>query len=212
MKIEASFDDGCKEDLRLAELLIKYDIPATFYIPSDWTYVNQREGREPLSFNDLQALSDEFEIGSHTITHPLLTRIRFNLAKEEIIESKIELEEMLGVSVTSFCYPRGYANDQIRDVVRKHYKTARNTLVGNIQEAKDPIWQTTSVHIAGKRRKEYEFTTWQQEARMWLLRASRRKDGVFHMWGHSWEISRYDAWDEFEKFLKELHEYLPSKV
>ena len=41
MKLSLSFDDGCKEDLILAEKLSKLDIQATFFIPK-----NNIEGRK----------------------------------------------------------------------------------------------------------------------------------------------------------------------
>jgi ABC-type uncharacterized transport system YnjBCD substrate-binding protein len=29
-----------------------------------------------------------------------------------------------------------------------------------------------------------------------------REGGVFHLWGHSWEIDRYKDWDRLEKVLR----------
>jgi peptidoglycan/xylan/chitin deacetylase (PgdA/CDA1 family) len=208
MIIQTSWDDGCKEDLKLAEVLARYNLEATFYIPSEWQIYNAREGRDPLSFLDLRRLSKRFAIGSHSITHPLLTRIPPALAEAEIIDSKIQLEELLEVNIDSFCYPRGYASPTIREIVGIYYETARNTLVGNILPPIDKLWISSSVHVAGKRRPEYENTTWLKEAMRLLNEAIRRdKDGeeiVYSIFGHSWEISRYKAWDDLEVLLKAL--------
>ncbi|HLG31044.1 MAG TPA: hypothetical protein VI387_12610, partial [Candidatus Brocadiales bacterium] len=29
---------------------------------------------------------------------------------------------------------------------------------------------------------------------------------VLHLWGHSWEIEKYDLWEELEEFLKRVKE------
>jgi peptidoglycan/xylan/chitin deacetylase (PgdA/CDA1 family) len=205
MKIKASFDDGSKEDLRLAELMDKYGIhDVIFYIPSDWANYNILLNREPLSWDDFEDIANRFEIGSHTISHPMLTRIPFGEAVDEIIESKYHLEELAKREITSFCYPRGYANDELREVVRKNYKTARNTLVGYITESEDPIWQNTTVHAGGKRRKEYEGTTWLKEGLRLLEEAVRTEGSVYHLWGHSWELTREDGWHDLETLLGEV--------
>lgn len=202
IKIEASFDDGSAEDLRIAHLCEKYGIPVTFYVPVDYIGLAHRNGYEPLTPKGLAHLAKKHEIGSHTITHPMLTRITLQEATNEIVESKRMLERIIDKEVYSFCYPRGYANDKLRDVVRQHYRSARNTLVGSLEEPTDPVWKSTSVHIAGVRRPEYENTTWLKEGLKMWEKAKETKNAIFHFWGHGWEITRYDAWKDFEKFLK----------
>lgn len=64
-KIETSWDDGSELDLKLAKMLKKYCLPATFYLP----YMCE------LNLTQICFLSKDFEIGSHTLSHPLLTRI-----------------------------------------------------------------------------------------------------------------------------------------
>lgn len=206
---KASFDDGCKEDLRLAELMVKYGIDdVTFYIPSDWQTHNIALGREPLSLDDVNNLNKQFTIGSHTVSHPLLTRIPIEQAEYEIVESKKTLEQLLSTEITSFCYPRGYSNPDILDLVGKHYLTARNTLVGALEAPEDPLWESTTVHAGGKRRKEYENTTWLEEG-LWLLNQAVDKSKpnykpIYHIFGHSWELTRERGWEDLESLLQEI--------
>ena len=64
-------------------------------------------------------------IGSHTLTHPFLTRIPIAQAREEIIASKKRLEDMFGLPIEHFCYPYGDRNAAVRDIViEAGYKTA----------------------------------------------------------------------------------------
>lgn len=209
IRFRASFDDGCQQDLRTADLLEQYGFDdVIFYIPSDWHFVNRLHGDIPLTPSEVIDLNKRFKVGSHTINHPMLTRIPYEEMVEQVEQSKAQLEDLLGSEVEDFCYPRGYANDDIRDVVRRTYKTARNTLVGSLTAPEDRVWEYTTVHISGKRRKEYEKTPWQNQARRLLETAKARDakglDVVYHFWGHSWEIDRYFEWGEFEKFLQEI--------
>jgi peptidoglycan/xylan/chitin deacetylase (PgdA/CDA1 family) len=47
------------------------------------------------------------EIGAHTHTHPSLTRVSVEVARDELRRSKSILEDRLQVPVTSFAYPFG---------------------------------------------------------------------------------------------------------
>lgn len=47
------------------------------------------------------------EVGSHTLTHPILSQLNNQQHQEEVIESKRILEEMLQCSINSIAYPVG---------------------------------------------------------------------------------------------------------
>jgi peptidoglycan/xylan/chitin deacetylase (PgdA/CDA1 family) len=49
--------------------------------------------------------------GSHTATHPILSRVDRAQARVEIVESKRKIEEELGVVVEGFAYPNGTRAD-----------------------------------------------------------------------------------------------------
>ena len=77
-------------------------------------------GREALTGDELRALSEEgVEIGCHTATHPILSRIE-DLAEleREIAGAKQHLEEQTCVPIRHFCYPNGRPIDLTRDVLR----------------------------------------------------------------------------------------------
>lgn len=202
MKVLLSFDDGCSLDLQLASLLARYDLKATFYIPVMWESYGTLKGWTPLTKQELLELSEAHEIGSHTISHPLLTQVPYAMATYEITNSKQMLEGVIGKGVDSFSYPRGYATDQLRNVVRKVYKSARSTLVGNTDEPTDPAWHNTTVHI-GCQRTEYDKEHWFDYAIRHLEQAEK-KDGYFHAWGHSHEIEKNNQWNSVERLFERL--------
>ena len=51
-----------------------------------------------------------FEIGSHGISHTLLSRLDIKKQNDEILLSKLFLENLLNKKIDSFCYPYGTKN------------------------------------------------------------------------------------------------------
>ncbi|HEX7380866.1 MAG TPA: polysaccharide deacetylase family protein [Nevskiaceae bacterium] len=79
-------------------------------------------------------------IGSHTLSHPWLTRLPEADAREEIAASKKRLEDAFGVAVDHFCYPYGDWNPRVRDLVQEAgYRTAVTTEFGVNDGTGDPF-------------------------------------------------------------------------
>jgi peptidoglycan/xylan/chitin deacetylase (PgdA/CDA1 family) len=71
------------------------------------------------------------DIGSHTLSHPFLTKISREQAREEIGASRKKLEDLFGRPIRHFCYPYGDWNEAIRDLVAEAgYATACTTNPG----------------------------------------------------------------------------------
>ncbi len=120
--VTTSWDDGDRLDLKLADLLANRGLRATFYVPT-----GNLGTASVLTSSRLRELADAgFEIGAHTVTHPVLTDITGDSLVREITECKQVLEQMLGREVPSFAYPKGRANSEIATrVKRAGYRSAR---------------------------------------------------------------------------------------
>jgi peptidoglycan/xylan/chitin deacetylase (PgdA/CDA1 family) len=71
------------------------------------------------------------DIGSHTLTHPFLTRLPPAKAREEIMAGRKKLEDLFGRPIRHFCYPYGDWNKAVRDLVEEAgYATACTTEFG----------------------------------------------------------------------------------
>lgn len=71
------------------------------------------------SWGELREMqSAGIEIGSHTLTHPVLSRIPADAMVREVHDSKHEIEKMIGKSIISFCYPNGGKLDINEEVVK----------------------------------------------------------------------------------------------
>lgn len=122
-----TFDDGYKNILQILVVLEKYNFKATIFLVVNfigkknlWDKNIGLEQESLLEWKDIKELVKRgFSFGSHTLTHPYLTKISFDEMKKEIILSKKILEEKLNTSINFFCYPYGDFNDKIKEIVRK---------------------------------------------------------------------------------------------
>lgn len=73
-----------------------------------------------MSWEQLRALDPAIiEIGSHGVSHQILTTMSQSDAREELTKSKIEIEQKLGRPVTSFAYPNGNHSPELKQLVRE---------------------------------------------------------------------------------------------
>lgn len=81
-------------------------------------------------------------IASHTMTHPILTRVNRDTARDEIVRSKAIIEEKLGTVVDLFAYPNGTTADYNDDIVgilkAGGYAAACTTAPGSVPDGADP--------------------------------------------------------------------------
>jgi peptidoglycan/xylan/chitin deacetylase (PgdA/CDA1 family) len=106
----------------------------------------------PLKSQELLTLTrgSLIDIGSHTITHPVLSARPVDCQQDEIQQSKTFLETVLGSSVTSFAYPHGRPSDYTMEtvnIVRKAgFSCACSTVAGAVQRDSDPF-QLPRIHV-----------------------------------------------------------------
>ena len=136
-KFIITFDDGYKDLIENAlPLLKKYNFKATCLIISNligksnmWDeHNNNIKDKELMNLSDIDFwLKNGMKIGSHSKNHKKLTLLKEKDAKDEIINSKIELESLTGTSINSFCYPYGLHNESIVNIVKEEYDSAFTT-------------------------------------------------------------------------------------
>lgn len=111
---------------------IQFVVAARIGKHNDWD-VSLGEAPEPLMDKaQLEGwIAAGHDIGSHTLTHPYLTRVSRAEAQEEIVASRKRLEDLFGRRIEHFCYPFGDWNEPVRDlVIAAGYKTACTTDTG----------------------------------------------------------------------------------
>lgn len=222
----SSWDDGAVQDLRLAELLLKYNQKATFFIP-----LHNVEKRQVISTRQIAALAVDFEIGAHTMNHKYLTAISDKEAEYEIKESKKVLESIINKQVPGFCFPGGKYKPVHLQFIRDAGFTYART-VNMFNHDNDTNIMNTTLQAYNHSKYTYFKHLLKRGYVIEILRHSvailtsnrweellmKITDGYFtndtagkitviHLWGHSWEIAENNAWKQLECFLKRLAGY-----
>jgi peptidoglycan/xylan/chitin deacetylase (PgdA/CDA1 family) len=99
-----TFDDGCETDLiAAAPVLREFGFNATFYLTAGFLgtpgFLNAHQVREL----DAQG----FEIGCHSMTHPYLPDLPDQELKREIVDAKLQIENIVGHRIDHFSCPGG---------------------------------------------------------------------------------------------------------
>jgi peptidoglycan/xylan/chitin deacetylase (PgdA/CDA1 family) len=210
--VTTSWDDGHRLDPKLAALLDRYGIAGTFYIsPRNIEF----EPKDRLRSAAVRELSARFEMGGHTLSHQRLPKLTPSAAMDEIRDGKREVEDIIGGPVTSFCYPRGeYESTHVRMVQECGFTLARTVRrhdlwPGDAFETRTTVnayahWVDgpAVVRMAGLRPwlATRMFRNWDEFAMAWFDKCLR-EGGVFHLWGHSWEVDARQDWARLERVL-----------
>jgi peptidoglycan/xylan/chitin deacetylase (PgdA/CDA1 family) len=212
-----SWDDGHPLDFRVANLLVKYGLAGTFYVP-------RSAERSVLNRAQIHELSRSFEIGAHTLEHVYLDRISDTEAKKQLFGSRHWVQDVTGRECKVFCFPGGkFRKKHLSQLREAGFQAARTV---ELLSTEDPrrvnglflLPTTVQVYPHGrltylKNRLKRPFA-----ASLWSSCAPLRtndlvvlakdaldrvtaRGGVFHLWGHSWEIEEYQLWDRLEQIF-----------
>lgn len=132
-----TFDDGYKDNYTNAyPIMKKYGFTAaifliTGFIGSDDRYMTWDQARE--------MQKDGFVFGSHSVTHRPLTKLTPDQIRQELVESRTEMERQLGRKPRYFAYPTGTYSLAIEDLVRETgYRGAFTVRYGQVGIESDP--------------------------------------------------------------------------
>jgi peptidoglycan/xylan/chitin deacetylase (PgdA/CDA1 family) len=137
-----TFDDAHRSVLELAApIMARLGIPGTVYVPSSfpdskkpmawdgydaWLGTEHEHELHCMGWEELRGLAAEgWEVGSHTCTHPRLSRIEDDRIEAELTASRSECEENMGAPCTSFAYPYSdYDERAVRAAAKAGYRFA----------------------------------------------------------------------------------------
>jgi len=93
-----------------------------------------------LSWDEVRALhAGGVEIGSHTLTHPVLTDLDEEAVERELLGSREAIAEHIGVRPTTFCYPHGTCSETVKRLTGRYYGAAVSAIAGENTSATDPL-------------------------------------------------------------------------
>jgi len=217
--VTTSWDDGYALDVRIAELLEKYNLQGTFYVP-----IRNKE-HSVMNTTTLTGISSLFEIGGHTVNHIYLNTLNKDKARTEIFECKTILENRIGKKVDAFCFPGGKFSQRDIDYVKEAgYLFGRTTrllhtsieLNHNLMDTTVQAYNHSSIVLIRHCMKHTYLLPIIQNIMFYkgnknfpklaesFINRMISTGGVFHLWGHSWEIEQFGLWKELEMLFKLL--------
>ncbi len=199
-----SYDDGVRQDIRLAAVFAQYGLKATFNLCS--SLLASEEGGRFLTAEEAKALYDNplFEVASHTVNHPSLPLGDPAAVYAEVVLDRKALEELMGTRVHGMGYPFGTYNEQVVDIMRHagiHYaRTVKSSYSFDLPtdwlvlhptcHHNDPrLFELADKFIALEPDKQHE---------------SHQEAKLFYVWGHSYEFDTNNNWHRIEEFAEKM--------
>ena len=133
-----TFDDGFEDNyINVFPVLNKYNFPATIFLITGLVNKEMNNSQNiPLKILNWDQIQEMHESGlidfqPHTVNHQ-------EINKEEIINSKKEIEERLNKRCEFFAYPRGVYNNEIIEILKNNgFKASRTVKNGKVNKGDD---------------------------------------------------------------------------
>ncbi|BBO87862.1 hypothetical protein DSCOOX_10420 [Desulfosarcina ovata subsp. ovata] len=186
-------------DARLADLLRRMGIPATFNLCAGlhenqrrfgWMHAGQEVWR--LGWNEMRSVYDGFTIANHSLTHANLCEMPTEAARQEIAVGRERLQQFFGQRVAGFAYPFGAVNPAVMALVRKagHLYARTVDSTADAFSPADPMAFHPSCHFLAP-----DF---------WQRYDEAKRCGVFYFWGHSFELADEAMWQALDAVLARI--------
>ena len=202
-----SYDDGITQDIRLIELLNKYNLKCTFNLNSELfgkKGILIRNGLRIAHYKfhpeDVKYVYEGHEIAAHTLTHPNLTTCEDAEIIRQVESDRLNLSQMAGYEVVGMAYPGGGVNnnDHVAEVIKnntgiRYCRTADSNRSFEVQENLFRF-HPTSYHL--------DFDEMIALGAK-FIEMKPEKPQIFYIWGHSYEMDYgADYWVRLEEFFK----------
>ncbi|MDR1687505.1 MAG: polysaccharide deacetylase family protein [Clostridiales bacterium] len=190
--ITLSYDDGFKPDVKLVEMLNKYDLKGTFHLNGGLLGTDGR-----LCADEIIPLFKGHEISAHALTHQSLTVCPREKLIDEIMKDREILERLTGKIIRGMSYPYGSVNDFVVEMIKslgmEYSRTVHSTKYFHLPD--DFLrWNATCHHNESL----HELTD------IFLDDKNIYSSRLFYIWGHSFEFERDGNWDMMEEFCKKV--------
>lgn len=200
-----SYDDGVDQDIRLIEILNKYNMKGTFNInsgmiaPEGTTYPDDQIFGRRMSESMCKEIYKGHEVALHALNHPYLESIPVSDCVYEVYQDRVNLEKLTGGIVRGMAYPYGTTSDSVVDVLKScGIAYSRTTVSTNgFKIPTDWLRMPATCHHREPKLMELAKTFVEMDLTI-------RPCTLFYLWGHSYEFDVNNNWyiiEEFAEFM-----------
>ena len=205
-----SYDDGVRQDIRLAEICNKYGVKCTFNINAG--LIAPEPGHRRLCADEIREhlQGAGHEIAVHGFNHQAPGAARPINTMQEILKDRLNLEKEFGGIIRGMAYPdsgitkihSGTSYETIRQILKDLGIVYSRSLSGDNDRFLLPEdWYNLipTAHHNNPQVLEFaeKFVAFDYEK----LYSSSRHPRLFYLWGHSYEFDNNDNWDRIEAIL-----------
>lgn len=206
-----SYDDGVRQDIRLAEICNKYGVKCTFNINAG--IIAQAPGHRRLCADEIREhlLGAGHEIAVHGFNHRAPGAQRPITAIQDVLNDRLALEAEFGGIIRGMAYPdsgvtkihAGTSYETIRQILKDLGIVYSRSLAGDNDRFLLPEdWYNLipTAHHNNPQVLEFaeKFVAFDYEK----LYSASRFPRLFYLWGHSYEFDNNDNWDRIEAILE----------
>ncbi len=209
-----SYDDGVRQDIRLADIFCRYGMKGTFNINSLMMGDSRSHGRlMPCEIKE-HILDRGHEVATHGANHRAPLKQRPIEVLRDTLDCRLQLEEMFGNIIRGMAYPDSgiitYSSGSAHYGEVRQYLSALDiaysrTLGGDNDSFALPedfyAWMPTAHH---NNPKIFEFIDKFLAYKDDTVYYGDKLPKLFYLWGHSYEFDNNDNWDRIEEICERL--------
>jgi len=210
-----SYDDGSKNDVKLAEIINKYGVKCTFNLTN--SVIDAKEDGYYITSDQIEELILAYghETAVHTASHVAPGQSTSTMGIKQVLDNRLALEAKFGRIIKGMAYPNSGITrmnenvtiDRICTYLKELGISYARTLGGDNNSFSLPDnwyrWMPTCHHNNPK------LMEWLEEFKnidTENVYYSSKFPRLFYLWGHSHEFANHGNWEVLEEFCKSATE------
>ena len=208
--VTLSYDDGCPQDIRMADTLTKHGIKCTFNLNREKGYGSRLTSEEIKE----HMLDCGHEIAVHGAFHRAPGKHRPIEGIRDVLDCRLTLEEEFGIIVRGMAYPdsgiRVCLPETDYETIRSYLKELdivySRTLAGDNTNFELPTdWYAWMPSAHATNPELFDYIDKFLELDLKNVYISSQNSRLFYLWGHSFEFDRENVgWEHLDRICEKL--------
>ena len=199
--VTLSYDDGVIYDKKLIEILDKYGLKCTFNLNSGLYETGEKLKKDEAT---IVYSNPNFEVACHGACHLSLDEVSNEIALNDVMTDRINLEKQFGRMIKGFAYANGSYSNRVIQILKdcgiKYARTTEKTFKFDLPT--DFLkWPITCHHKDDNLMELVDAFLKDEESKSyyWL-----NNPLLFYLFGHSYEFKNDNNWEVIEEFARKI--------